>query len=230
MAVATRVMLTDEERVAVLRALRHPRGRYDAERAGQLSGIPERTLYEWATSEILVPDWVNARPRGWSYRDIVFARLLGWLRSKHMDRSTAADRVLAARNKLARSKINPSVRSDGTIFLFGDETVDEFTGQQAFDGLAELLDVFELTEPIEGVSVRALRAPNLVHPSTFTFISPWVAGGEPCVVTSRVPTVTLYALRTDRGLQPEAIQRLYPHLALEAVRDALDLEDKLRAA
>jgi uncharacterized protein (DUF433 family) len=223
-------MLTDEERTVIMRALKHPRGRYDAERAGQLSGIPARTLYDWATSGTLVPDWVNARPRGWSYRDVVFARLLGWLRSKHMDRATAADRVLAARSKLARSRINPSVRSDGTIFLFGDEKVDQFTGQQAFDGLAELLDVFELTEPVEGVSLRALRAPNLVHPSTFAFISPWVAGGEPCVVQSRVPTVTLYALRSDRGLQPDAIQRLYPHLSLEAIEDALELEDGLRAA
>ncbi len=147
-----------------------------------------------------------------------------------MDRSDAADHVLAARQKLSRSKINPSIRSDGTMFLFGDETVDQFTGQQAFDGLAELLDVFELTEPVEGVSVRALRAPNLVHPSTFTFISPWVAGGEPCVVQSRVPTATLHTLRSDRGLQPEAIQRLYPHLSLEAIEDTLELEAGLRAA
>jgi len=147
-----------------------------------------------------------------------------------MDRAQAAARVLAARHKLARSTINPAVRSDGTIFLFGHDNVDEFTGQQAFDGLAELLDVFELTEPIDGVSLRALRAPSLVHPSTFTYISPWVAGGEPCIVESRVPTAAIYALRSDRGLEASAIQRLYSHLDLEAIEDALELEEALRAA
>jgi uncharacterized protein (DUF433 family) len=226
----TAIALTDEERIVILRAMKHPRGRYDADRAGQLSGIPARTLHDWATSESLVPDWMTARPRGWSYRDIVFARLLGWLRAKHMERTEAAKRVLAVRHRLTVSDIDPSVRSDGTIFLIGAEKVDQFTGQQAFDGVAELLDVFELTEPIEGVSTRALKAPNLVHPSAHTFISPWVAGGEPCVVDSRVPSATLYALRADRGLDPRGIQRLYPFLAVDAIEDALQLEAGLRAA
>lgn len=227
---AVRVNLTDEERAVILLAMKHPRGRYDAERAGQLSGIPARTLHDWATSGSLVPDWMTARPRGWSYRDVVFARLLGWLRAKHMDRPLAAERVLAVRRKLATSSIDPAVRSDGSVFLIGRERVDRFTGQQAFDGLADLLDVFELTEPIQGVSTRALKAPNLVHPSVYTFISPWVAGGEPCVIDSRVPSATLYALRADRGLDPRGIQRLYPFLAVGAIKDALQLEAELRAA
>jgi uncharacterized protein (DUF433 family) len=187
-------------------------------------------LYDWATSGALVPDWMNARPRGWSYRDLVFARLLAWLRSKHMERSKAAARVTLARRLLATSDIDPAVRSDGTIFLIGDERVDQFTGQQALDGIARLLDVFELTEPIDGVSTRALSAPNLVHPSDRTFMSPWVAGGEPCVIGSRVTTASLHALHTDRGLGPASIQRLYPFLQVDAIEDALTLEAELRAA
>lgn len=157
----TRAALSGADRALVLRALKYPRGRYSAERASQLSSIPARTLHDWTTSGSLVPDWAGARPRGWSYRDVVYARLLGWLRSKHMDRSRASERVGHLRDLLATSDIDPAVHSDGTIFLIGDEAMDRFTGQQAFDGLAELLDVFVLTEAIEGVSNGDLWGPSL---------------------------------------------------------------------
>jgi uncharacterized protein (DUF433 family) len=226
----TREHLSSEDRALVLRALRFPRGRYDAERAHQLSGVPARTLHDWATAGVLVPDWFAAKPRGWSYRDVVYARLLAWLRSKHMDRVIAAERVGFVRELMGSSPIDPAMHSDGTIFLIGNEMTDRFTGQQAFDGLVDVLDVFELTEPIEGVSDRDLWGPSLVHPSGHTYISPWVLAGEPCVEGTRVPTATIYALRAERGLEPEAIHELYGSLSVEAINDALHLEDRLRAA
>jgi len=222
--------LTAEARLLVLRALRYPRGRYDAERAHQLSAIPARTLHDWAMAGVLVPDWFGAKPRGWSYRDIVYARLLAWLRSKHMDRSQASERVRFVRELLENSDIDPSVHSDGTIFLIGNEGTDRFTGQQAFDGLVEVLDVFELTGPVEGVSRAELWGPSLVRPSTHTYISPWVLAGEPCVEGSRVPSATLYALRENRGLGAPAIHELYKGLSVEAIEDALAFETRLRAA
>ena len=222
--------LTAEARSLVLRALKYPRGRYDAERAHQLSAIPARTLHDWATADVLVPDWFGAKPRGWSYRDIVYARLLAWLRSKHMDRSQASERVRFVRELLEKSEVDPSVHSDGTIFLIGNEGTDRFTGQQAFDGLVAVLDVFELTEPVEGISKGELWGPSLVRPSTHTYISPWVLAGEPCVEGSRVPSATLYALRKDRGLEAPAIHDLYSGLSVEAIEDALAFETRLRAA
>jgi uncharacterized protein (DUF433 family) len=222
--------LSAEDRALVLRALKAPRGRYLAVRAQQLSGVPARTLHDWATSDVLVPDWFKATPRGWSYRDIVFARLVAWLRSKHMDRAAAAHRVRQLRVLLKDEEIRPEVMSDGSIFLIGGEGVDRFSGQQAFDGLVELLDVFKLTAPIEGVTQSELWGPSLIRPSEHTFISPWVLAGDPCVRGSRVPTATLYALRTERGLDVDAIHRLYDALPAESIRDALALETRLRAA
>jgi uncharacterized protein (DUF433 family) len=222
--------LTSADRALVLRALRYPRGRYSAERAHQLSAVPARTLHDWATAGVLVPDWFAAKPRGWSYRDIVYARLMTWLRSKHMDRNAAAERVRYLREMLATTDIDPTVHSDGRIFLIGDDRVDRFTRQQVFDALIEVLDVFELTEPIEGVSQGELWGPSLVHPSAHTFISPWVLGGEPCIEDSRVPSATVHALRVERGLDANAIHALYEFLPLEAIEDALRLEARLRAA
>lgn len=226
----TREGLSSEDRALVLRALRYPRGRYDADRAHQLSAVPARTLHDWATSGVLVPDWFAAKPRGWSYRDVVYARLLAWLRSKHMDRTEAASRVSYLRDLMSSSQIDPSVHSDGTIFLIGQESTDRFTGQQAFDGLIEVLDVFELTEPIAGVSHGELWGPSLLRPSAHTYISPWVLAGEPCVEGSRVPSATLYALKVERGLDVAGIHQLYGSIPVEAIEDALNLESHLRAA
>lgn len=227
---ATGMSLTADDRALILRALRYPRGRYSADRAHQLSAVPARTLHDWATAGVLVPDWFAAKPRGWSYRDVVYARLVAWLRSKHMGRMAAAARVRFLRNLLSTSEIDPTVHSDGSIFLIGGEHADRFTGQQAFDGLVEVLDVFELIEPIEGVSHGDLWGPSLVRPSEHTYISPWVLSGEPCVEDSRVPSATLHALRVDRGLDAIGIHDLYEFLSVEAIEDALDLEARLRAA
>jgi uncharacterized protein (DUF433 family) len=227
---ATREILGGQDRALVLRALRYPRGRYGAERAEQLSAVPARTLHDWATAGALIPDWFAAKPRGWSYRDIVYARLLAWLRSKHMDRATAAERISYVRALLSTEPVDPAVHSDGTIFLIGAESTDRFTGQQAFDGLVEILDVFELADPIEGVSRAELWGPSLVHPSAHTYISPWVLAGEPCIEGSRVPSATVHALSTERGLDVASIQRLYPSLSRDAIEDALSLEARLRAA
>jgi uncharacterized protein (DUF433 family) len=187
-------------------------------------------LHDWATAGVLVPDWFAASPRGWSYRDVVYARLLAWLRSKHMERTAAAERVRYLRALLSTSPVDPTVHSDGTVFLIGSEATDRFTGQQAFDGLVAVLDVFKLTEPIEGISQGELWGPSLVRPSAHTYISPWVLAGEPCVEGSRVPSATLYALNVERGLDAAGIHRLYDALSVEAIDDALDLEARLRAA
>lgn len=227
---ATRAALTTEDRVLVLRALRYPRGRYSAERADQLSGVPARTLHDWATNDVLVLDWFAASPRGWSYRDVVYVRLLAWLRGKHMERAAAAERVRHLRGLLSKSAVDPTVPSDGTTFLIGDEGSDRFTGPQAFDGLVEVLDVFKLTEPIEGISKGELWGPSLVRPSEHTHISPWVLGGEPCVERSRVPSATLHALHVERGLDAQGIHQLYEFLPVESIEDVLKLEARLRVA
>ncbi len=51
----------------------------------------------------------------------------------------------------------PEVHSDGTIVLIGGEHADRFTGQQAFDGLVEVLDV---STPIYVPSFQPLVAFN----------------------------------------------------------------------
>lgn len=71
---------SSNERTMIAYALRHPRGRYNADRTSQLSGVPKSTVYDWRRDGILVPDFTAANPSMWSYRDLVLLRLLAWLR------------------------------------------------------------------------------------------------------------------------------------------------------
>lgn len=218
----------NDDRYVVLRALRRPRGFYDAKRASQLSGVPQSTINQWAQSELLEPDWNALSPRGWSYRDLLYLRLFAWLRKRGMKTSGASRRVRVIRDVLAVERIDPTARSDGQHAFLSDETLDRFSGQLAFDGMTMFLSIFEIAQPIQKVSRSAMWGPGLVYPSTHTHISPWVLSGEPCVVRSRIPTSALFALRHERHLPAEKILLLYPQVKIEAIRDAVDLEEKLR--
>jgi hypothetical protein len=50
---------------AVKYALLHPRGRYLADRASQLSGVPRSTLYDWRRESVYAPDFDHASPVAW---------------------------------------------------------------------------------------------------------------------------------------------------------------------
>jgi hypothetical protein len=131
--------LTDQERGEVRRWLRTPRGRYAADRASQLAGVPRSTIYDWNRNAILVPDFAHARPMEWSYRDLVFLRLTAWLRIQGMPRPFVANRVRFLRERL-NSAIDDAtiVRSDGRVFPFASEEIDHFTGAQVISGMLEL--------------------------------------------------------------------------------------------
>ena len=218
----------DEDRYAVVQALRRPRGYYDAKRASQLSGVPQSSINQWARTGMLTPDWNALTPRGWSYRDLLYLRLFAWLRKKGMEASGVSQRVRLIRGVLAKEPIDPTVRSDGRHAFLSDETFDRFSGQQAFEGMTLFLSIFDIAQPIDKVSRAAIWGPGLVYPSTYTHISPWVMSGEPCVVRSRIPTSALFALRQKRHLPAEKIRLLYPHIEVEAIQDAIDLEERLR--
>jgi uncharacterized protein (DUF433 family) len=122
------------------------------------------------------------------------------------------------------------VRSDGSIVLLGEETIDRLTGQQVLAGMAQFLAVFDLLEPIAELGRKRLWGPDLLAPSHLTAISPWVMGGEPVVRSTRIPTASLHSLRNERGLETARIVALYPELGADQVDDAIALEDRLRQA
>jgi uncharacterized protein (DUF433 family) len=214
-------------------ALRHPRGRYESHRAAQLSGIPRSTIYDWRRNDIFLPDFDEEAPTAWSYRDLVYLRLLAWLRQGGMERQTAAEQVRTLKGEIASGREIRFLFASKTLLVADEERTSRIGGQNLlpFDTLLDLVSKFDLLEPVNelgGGDTGRLWAPHLVSPSPHTFISPWVMAGDPCVARTRIPTASIHALREDRGLTGAEIVDLYPGLTVEAADDAYVLERRLR--
>jgi uncharacterized protein (DUF433 family) len=153
-----------------------------------------------------------------------------------MPRSTAIDRIDSFRtdfSSLSEGEALESIRSDGLGVFRGDDPVDRFTGQALLGTtFLSLMSEFELVVPAEAEELgsRRLWGPDLVRPAERVYIDPWVMGGDPCIVDTRIPTSTLYALESERGLSPSAIASLYPGSITERdVTTASHLERSLRS-
>lgn len=228
--------LTDAERQSVSYAFRHPRGRYVADRASQLSGVPKSTVYDWRRKRVFVPDFNEASPVAWSFRDLVLLRLMAWLRQGGMPRPTAADKVRSVKDQPSNGvdvRLIHATKTDVVLESADNRPVhDDRENLLPSSDFYGLLGTFDLHEPIDELrraGDRSIWAPDLVTPSAHSFISPWVMAGDPCIDRTRIPTSSLYALRTERSLPTLAILKLYPDLTPEAVDDAIELESRLNA-
>jgi uncharacterized protein (DUF433 family) len=215
-------------------AFRFPVGHYPAERASQLSGIPISTVYDWRSSGAYVPDFETDSPIGWSFRDLVFLRLLAFFRLAGLPRPEARNHVALIKRSLADGQDVRFLHAGGLAVLVNEETTSRFSGiaPLPFNNVSQLMRTFDLEEPIAELAGSPngdhLWLPDLVRPSMHTSISPWVLAGEPCVERTRIPTAAIHALREERGLSTAAIVRLYPGLDRRSADDAADLERRLR--
>lgn len=228
--------LSNAEVRMVKRALRRPVGRYTYGRASQLSGVPSRTLHHWARKETFIPDFGHQRPKQWSYRDLMLVRLFVWLRSKGLEANLAGDRVRYIRAELSES-LDPEspLRSLAGELHVGDEEFDRFRGWSTLPGMLGFLDTFDMVEVAWNVSqqvpgdLREVRGPNLIRPTEWVSISPWVYSGEPCIRSTRLPTVKVWALHHEQGLTDQAVARLYPGVEPPQIHDAVEFENAIRA-
>lgn len=218
----------DRSRIDALHSLRHPRGRYAADRAAQLSGIPRSTLYDWQRNDVYKPDFAGGSPMAWSYRDLIFVRVLAWLRNEvKTPRPEAAARVRSLKQYVAAGYPVTVLNADReTLAVDGDVTAPLQGTSRLF---SDMLQSFDLTAAVDDFGRHAkLWGPNLVTPSAHTYISPWVLGGDPCVARTRIPSASIYALRTERALSTAEIVNLYPGLDHRSADDAYELESRLR--
>jgi uncharacterized protein (DUF433 family) len=185
-------------------------------------------LYDWQRNNVYLPDFAGGSPMAWSYRDLVFVRVLAWLRNDvKTPRPEAAARVNALKQYVAAGKPVTLLNADrDTLAVDGDVNAPLDGSSRLF---SDMLQSFDLTAAVEDFGRHAkLWGPNLVHPSAHTFISPWVLGGDPCVARTRIPSASIYALRTERGLSSVEIVNLYPGLDSRSADDAYELESRLR--
>ncbi len=221
-----------------LEALTRPAGSYDTERASQLSGVPDRSLVRWASRGWIEADW-HGRDWPWSYRDLVFVRLLAFLLARGMHNDRAVFHVNRLREKLTAVEGTHTFTADNLTVLVDDEDRDPLTHQGVFLDVRTALGVFDLStlrplrefrgrEQKSEKRWRDYRGPDLRTPSPHTYISPWVMSGDPCIADTRIQTSAVWALHENHGLAPRDIRGLYPDLTAAEIRDAIQLESTLR--
>lgn len=212
-------------------------GCYEASRAAALSGVPTRTVYDWASKGIVVPSVSPVQEKLWSFADLMSLRVVAWLRKpkgSEDDRLPASPmrQVRAALNQLGQMNIDLwSENEPGKASLVVDQRGDIFLrmpngfvdtkGNHALphDKHFGLLDPFEF----EGHT-----GPDLVRPRPHLRIVPERVAGEPHVENTRLTTQTLAGLAA-RGYSIGKVASMYD-VSEDAVCEAVDLETALGAA
>ena len=196
------------------------RGVYDARRASALSGVPYSTLQYWARERVIVPSISPDRVRLWSWADLLKLRAITWLRK---DRHVGMKRVLALLGDIDKVGLSAVplqrivlVSSRGEMFI----RAEDFLYRADPGGQIGVEELLNLTGPFNGTG------PDLLQPRPHLRIIPGKLSGQPHVVDTRIPSLSIYSLHRS-GYVGEDIEYFYPDLSLPAIREAIDLETSL---
>ncbi len=221
-------MATNEREHDVQQLMAPGRGVYDTHRAAALSGVPASTLHYWARTKLYTPS-VSPGPRTrlWSWSDLLALRAIDWFRKG--DESRVKSRVADIRRALEQlehagysredlSHILAVSDADGTLYLqLPDANVRALRGRQV-----PLPETLNLVAPYK-------NAPDLLQPRPLLRIIPGKLHGEPHIVGTRIPSLTINALETA-GYDLEQIRAMYPDATPEALREAIDFERSLTSS
>ena len=202
------------------------RGVYDARRAAALSGVPQRTLTWWAQKGYYRPSISpEPRPRLWSWYDLVALRTIDWLRHPRDGvRRVPIRRIREAIDQIdhrgfSRADLhNLVVRTHaGVLYL----NVDEQLIRADRGGQLAMPDALAVVYPYKA-------GPDLLQPRPLLRIIPGKLHGEPHLLDTRIPSATIYSLHSDGFLLPR-IHDMYPEANVEALKQAIDLEESLQS-
>jgi DNA-binding transcriptional MerR regulator/uncharacterized protein (DUF433 family) len=206
---------------------------YEARRAAALAGVPVSTVYYWARKGIWRPAMPNARPKLWSYSDLLALRLIDWLRQAKPDFELPHTRMSEIRtllrsvedlgDRLNGDAVQVWVEEQGRVYVSIDEAIYQPVGDRQLQPLIDQ-GMVSLVAAYEGLS--GISAPDLVRPRPTLRIIPGRLSSEPHVQGTRLGTQMIDALRR-RGLATDQIVELYSFLTADNVADALSLEDQL---
>jgi uncharacterized protein (DUF433 family) len=208
-------------------------GAYRASRAAALSGVPERTVHDWANKKVVVPSVPIERIKLWSYADLMALRVVSWLRNPKPQagrdvRSTPMAKVkkaLATLQDYGLEIWSPSAGARVLVDSGGEVIVvtggKEFVGDQVVErALLDLAAPFEL--------FNGLRGPDLRRPRPHLRIIPGKLGGEPHVDHTRLESRAV-AVLAARGFALDQLHELYPFASREVLEECISLEEQLEA-
>jgi uncharacterized protein (DUF433 family) len=205
-------------------------GAYTADRAAALSGVPMSTVHYWSRKGWLVPSVSAERTKLWSYADLLELRMIDWLR-KDKDEPVEHE-IPRSRMKQIREAKARLVDFDLRLFQDGTSTVAVTRAGEVIICRQGVIphdsQGQQLTDYVDLIQPEAGRI-HLLRPRKTIRIVPGKLSGAPHVQETRVETEALHALKVS-GYDSTSIRALYPYLSIEAVEEAIDLEEELARA
>ena len=205
-------------------------GCYDARRTAALSGVPLRTVYDWAHKGIVVPSVSLVQEKLWSYQDLLVLRAIAWLRKAKVSdgvRPIPASPMAQVREALRMTVDRGFDPWSDQVRLLIDTAGQIFVSEP--DG--RVFSVAGRQHVLDAQSVDLLDAlgegPNLVRPRERLRITPGRLSGEPHINGTRLSTLSIKALADD-GYQAPRIARMYGVGETE-VAEAIDFEGSMAA-
>ncbi len=207
-------------------------GAYTADRAAALSGVPKSTMHWWARNGILVPSVSATKVMLWSYADLTGLRVIYWLRQRKTTEMgdkiprTSMPTVRRALEQLRSLDLPVWNEGDSSLLVTGSGKVyvKHSEGPRNLDGQLANPDLIDLIAPF--TTAEGTTGPDLLRPRPELRIVPGKIGGSPHIVHTRLETRALAALAAE-GFGTIDIHRLYPHVGLAQIKQALDLEQQL---
>lgn len=205
-------------------------GAYTADRAAALSGVPMSTVHYWSRKGWLVPSVSAERTKLWSYADLLELRMIDWLRK---------DRDEPVEHEIPRSRMKQIREAKARLVDFDLRLFQDGTSTVAVTRAGEVIicrqgvvphdsQGQQLTDYVDLIQPEAGRI-HLLRPRKTIRIVPGKLSGAPHVQETRVETEALHALKVS-GYDSTSIRALYPYLSIEAVEEAIDLEEELARA
>ena len=205
-------------------------GCYDARRTAALSGVPQRTVYDWANKGIVIPSVSPVQEKLWSYQDLLVLRAIAWLRTAKV--SDGVPPIPASPMPQVREALRMTVQRgldpwSDEVGLLVDPAGQIFVSEP--DG--RVFNVAGRQHVLDPESVDLLDAlgpgPNLVRPRERLRITPGRLSGEPHLEGTRLSTLSIKALADD-GYGPSRIARMYG-VGEVAVTEAITFEEAMAA-
>jgi uncharacterized protein (DUF433 family)/DNA-binding transcriptional MerR regulator len=190
---------------------------FETRLAAALSGATVRQLTYWRRQEILVPEVSAQRVVLYSFRDVVAARTVTYLRdsrSLHSIRKALNGlRLIGESGHLSSYKLVPH----------GKRGISLVDGGRALD-LVDQPGQILLSQVFGSFPAEDIEVPNLFTPRPLISVNPDVRGGHPVVKDTRVPFDVVADLVRD-GVGADDVQEFFPSVTADAARDAVSYAD-----
>lgn len=197
------------------------------EMVSRLSGATPSQLDHWRRDGLLVPEISRERPPLYSFRDLILARSLAFLRAR------------VSNQKITRAVWNirdmPLTYEHLSQLRFGSDKSTIFIGTEDGEVMDVLrkpgqLEVFTFEDLVKQFeNFKGAEVSDFKHPRTHLTVDYERLGGWPTIRSTRIPYDVISDFLDEDEDNIQEIEEWYPGVSVDAARDAQQFARELEA-